>query len=139
SLSWAIYSIILRKLNANYDVWFITRKTFFYGIITALPFVFLEPVQSPADILTNPVAIGNILFLGLGASLIGFMLWAETVKKVGAIKANNYMYLQSIVTLIAAAILLSEPVTLIGILGIVLILGGLWLGDFLTRRKKSAR
>ena len=139
SLSWAIYSIILRKFNANYDVWFITRKTFFYGIITALPFVFLEPVQSPADILTNPVAIGNILFLGLGASLIGFMLWAETVKKVGAIKANNYMYLQSIVTLIAAAILLSEPVTLIGVLGIVLILGGLWLGDFLTRRKKASR
>ena len=61
---------------------------------------------------------------------------AETVKKVGAIKANNYMYLQSIVTLIVAAIFLSEPVTLVGIIGIVLILGGLWLGDFLTRRKK---
>ena len=88
-------------------------------------------------ILTNPVAIGNILFLGLGASLIGFMLWAETVKKVGAIKANNYMYLQSIVTLIAAAIVLREPVTLIGVLGILLILGGLWLGDFLTRRQKA--
>ena len=46
------------------------------------------------------------------------------------------MYLQSIVTLIVAAIFLSEPVTLVGIIGIVLILGGLWLGDFLTRRKK---
>ncbi len=137
ALCWSFYSLLLKKLNANYDIWFITRKTFFYGVITALPFYFVNaPTYSPLEVLQDWKLLSNVLFLGLGASLIAFVLWAETVKKMGAIKANNYMYLQPVVTLIAALILLGEKVTVIGIIGCVLILGGLWLGDYLTQRKQ---
>ena len=36
--------------------------------------------------------------------------------------------------MIISAIVINEHVTLIGYIGIALILGGLWLGDELTRR-----
>lgn len=49
------------------------------------------------------------------------------------------MYLQSIITLLVSAIVLGDKITLIGCLGIALILGGLWAGDninkFLARRR----
>lgn len=61
-------------------------------------------------------------------------MWARTVDCMGAVKANNYMYLQPIITMIISAIVINEHVTLIGYIGIALILGGLWLGDELTRR-----
>lgn len=137
AFSWAIYSLILKKLDANYDVWFISRKTFFYGVLTSLPFLLVEPPKySIGNILECTPVLANLLFLGVGASLIAYLLWAATVKKMGAVKANNYMYLQPVFTMIFAVIVLNEVVSWIGYMGCALILIGLWLGDYLTRRAK---
>ncbi len=134
--SWALYSLVLKGLNANYDAWFITRKTFFYGVLTSLPFLAVEPPQySLGQIVTDTELLYNIIFLALGASLIGYVMWAETVKKVGALKANNYLYIQPIITLVISAIWIGEHISWIGIMGCVLILSGLWLGNYLTQRK----
>ena len=77
----------------------------------------------------------NVAFLGIGASLIAYVLWAITVKRVGAVKANNYIYLQPIVTLVVSVIALGERVSAVGYIGCGLILLGLWLGDYITQRK----
>ncbi len=140
ALSWAVYSIILRQVNAGYDVWFISRKTFFYGLLTSLPFLFYEKDSASWQVIFGSwEVIGNLLFLGLGASTISYVLWAFSVRAIGAVKANNYMYFQSVVTLIVAAIVLHDPVTIIGVVGIILIIGGLWGGDninsLISRRK----
>ncbi len=142
ALGWALYSILLRRLNAVYDAMFITRKIFFYGVVTAIPFLFLEdnPVP-PLDVLSNGPVLANLLFLVFGASILGFYLWAIAVKGLGAVKANNFLYFQSIVTLIAAAIVFGERISFIGYIGFALIITGLWLGDYLQRRhtfKKAA-
>lgn len=135
SISWAIYSLILRRLNAEYDGWYITRKTFFYGLVTALPFLWFE--KSSPDfwhIIVKPEVVLNVLFLSILCSLVGYVMWARIVKKVGAVKANNYIYLQPVFTLIVSALYINERVTLVGYIGIVLILGGLWLGDRLNQK-----
>jgi len=140
AFSWSLYSLVLKRLNANYDIWFITRKTFFYGVLTSLPFLWIEPPRySVVEAATTLPVLMNVLFLAVGASLIAFVLWAETVKKVGALKANNYMYLQSVITMAFSAVFLNEAVSIIGITGCALILLGLWLGDYLTRRKKMKK
>ena len=46
------------------------------------------------------------------------------------------MYFQPIITLVVSALMLGEHVSLIGYTGCALILIGLWLGDYLTRRAK---
>lgn len=142
AVCWAVYSMILRSLNAHYDVWFITRKTFFYGLLTAVPFLIFEDDKSSLfEIIGRPEVFGNLLFLGLGASFIAFVLWAQTIKMLGAVKANNYMYLQTVVTLVVSAIVLGEHVSWLGYIGIALILGGLWVGDnvnkILARRQRA--
>lgn len=134
AFSWAFYSLMLRRLNAHYDIWFISRKTFFYGILTSIPFmIFEQETVAVSSIIGRPEVFGNLIFLGVGASTIGFVLWALTIKNVGAVKANNYMYLQPIFTLIVSAIVLGEHVNAIGYLGIFLILGGLWVGDNINK------
>lgn len=134
AFSWAIYSLVLRRLNVVYDLWFITRKTFFYGIITAIPFVISEGMPAdPTALFTSPAVIGNMLYLGIGASMIAYYFWAKVIKQMGAIKANNYMYLQSIFTLIVSALLINEHISIVGIFGCCLILGGLWIGDRLSQ------
>ena len=65
AFSWAIYSFVLRRLDVTYDVWFVTRKTFFYGIVTSIPFVLAEPLNNPAMLLKDTSVVTNILFLGV--------------------------------------------------------------------------
>lgn len=142
AVCWAVYSLILRSLNAHYDIWFISRKTFFYGLITAVPFLIFEDDRvNVLEVIGRPEVFGNMLFLGVGASFIAFVLWAQCIKQLGAVTANNYMYLQTVVTLVVSAIVLGEHVSLLGYIGIVLILGGLWVGDnvnkILARRQRS--
>ncbi len=139
AVSFAIYSIVLRNLNAGYGILFITRKTFFYGVITALPFMALEPQASvfshPAVFLSLKVW-SNLLFLGVFASMLAFVVWSNAVKRLGPVKASNYLYFVPIVTLAASALLINEKITLVGYLGCVLILGGVWFGDILVKHKK---
>lgn len=140
AFSWALYSIMLKRLNVVYDTMLITRKTFFYGLLTALPFLFFEPNHANLlSVIKNPVVIGNILFLAIGASIISFFLWARTVEKLGAVKANNFMYLQPVVTLIGSALILHEPITVFGVIGLILVLFGLWFGDFLQAKIQSKK
>ncbi len=143
AMSWAVYSLILRRLSAGYDVWFITRKTFFYGLLTSMPFLLFEPaVDDFWSVMLRGDVIGNLLFLGLGASTVAYLMWAQSVRSIGALKANNYMYFQSIFTLIVSYLVLKEPITVVGVLGIVLIVGGLWAGDninMLLERRRAGR
>ena len=104
--------------------------------------IFEPESQSMLTIIGRPQVYGNLLFLGVGASTIAYVLWAYTVKTVGAVKANNYMYLQSIVTLIVSALVLGEHVSFSGYLGIFLIIAGLWAGDNINKmmaRRQSAK
>lgn len=135
AISWSVYSIVLKKLNAVYTSLYITRKTFFYGVLTALPFLAIEPEISSPALLLQPEVWGNILFLGVFASMIGYLLWAMIVGQLGAIKASNYLYFQPVVTLVLSAIILHEAVTVIGYIGCAMILGGVWLSDYLCRKK----
>lgn len=136
AFSWAIYSVVLRKLNVTYSAQFVTRKTFFYGLLTAIPFWILAPEPiTPLSTLLQPEVLGNLLFLGLVCSMLAYLLWAAVMRVLGAIVTNNYLYVQPICTMIIAAILFpDDPITIVGCFGAALIIGGLWFGDYMTNR-----
>ena len=133
AVCWSVYSLVLRKLSAFYTVMFISRKTFFYGMVTAIPFLIAIPAHTPLDVYLQFDVWSNFLFLGVFCSMIAFIIWAFTVKGLGAIKANNYLYVQPIITLIASALLLSEKVSIVGYVGCSLILLGVWISDRMSR------
>ena len=129
ALSWAIYSIGLRSLSAVYSTWFVSRKTFFYGVVTALPFLLFEPSCATWEMMTRPVVLCNLLFLGLVCSMAAYIFWSVAVAKLGALKSGNYLYVSPLVTLLLSALLLGENVSVIGYAGCGLILAGLILSE----------
>ena len=70
ALLWAFYSLIIKKLNGKYSTAFITRKIFFYGIISLLPIYTYQPLYWSRNLLFDPVIMGNLLFLGVVASML---------------------------------------------------------------------
>ena len=129
ALSWALYNILLKWLDGRYSTLEITRKVFFYGVITLLPVFAIHPLNYDPDLLFRPIVIGNLLFLGLVASLCCFAIWNLAVKGLGTITTSHYIYLISPIALGCAAWWLNEPVTGMALCGAVLILGGVYVSE----------
>lgn len=127
ALSWAFYSLIMKKMANRYRTTFITRKIFFYGVLTILPAFLLHPWQFSFSGLLQPSVLFNLLFLGVLASLICFVVWNIVLKQLGTVRASNYIYLNPLFTLIGSAAFLGEQLTVIALIGAVLILGGVYL------------
>ena len=127
--AWAVYSLLMRGMTKRYNATFLTRKVFFYGILTVIPAFIINPWQFPLEKLTEPVIWGNLIFLGVIAALICFVLWSIVIREIGALGSANYIYLSPVTTMIASAIFLKEPVTWMSILGSALILSGLFLAS----------
>ena len=125
ALCWAVYSILLRDVR-HYSAVFVTRKVFFYGLLTVLPVFFFRPWHFALDGLLRPVVWGNLLFLGIIASFACFALWSLTSKKLGALMVSNYVYLNPISTFVASALVLDEPMTAMAATGCACILLGVY-------------
>ena len=128
-VTWVIYSIIIAKVQERYSSWMITRKIFFYGVVTLLPYFLIEPWDVTWEMMSRPMVWGNIAYLGVLASLGCYMTWNIVIKRLGAVDATNYLYINPIVAMITANLLLGERITPLAITGTALILVGVYLAE----------
>ena len=127
ALLWALYTLILRRLDDTYSVTMITRKTFFYGLVTLLPLFAVRPPEIDTEVLLRPAVVLNLLFLGVAASLLCYAAWSLIVKKIGSTRTTNYLYINPVVATVTSAALLGERFTLLAAAGAAMILVGIWM------------
>lgn len=125
-LCWALYTLIIKRLQDKYSNMLITRKIFGYGLLTILPMLLVRGVDIELLVNGGAVVWGNILFLGCVASLLCFLGWNFCLERLGTVRATNLLYLNPVISITTSAIVLGERVTWIAILGAVLILTGLY-------------
>ena len=128
-LCWAVYSLLMISANQRYDTVFITRKVFFYGLLSMIPYYLLIPGFPPVSLVFRPDILANLLFLGCVASMLCFLAWNWVMKKLGAVAATNYVYFNPVTTILFAWLILSEQITVYFIIGSILILLGMYLAD----------
>ncbi len=126
AICWAVYTNILRKINSyGYDNLENTKRIFLWGMIFTVPAMLLmDAVPVLSDIL-QPRNLANLLYLGIGASAGGYVIWNWAVKLLGPVRCNTFLYLAPVITLVASALILGEPVTAKSLLGTGLIVAGL--------------
>ena len=129
ALSWAFYSLVIKRMTGHYPTVFITRKIFFYGVLTILPAFLLQPLRPDFGMLLQPVVLSNLLFLAVLASLVCYVLWNVVLKQLGTVKASNYIYLNPLVTMVASVIILHEQITWITLMGAACIILGVYLAE----------
>ena len=126
-LCWALYSLLMIPASYRYDTLFITRKVFFYGLVSMIPyFLFFSDLPS-LSIVMRPDVLANLLFLGCVASMLCYLMWNWVIKKLGAVIATNYVYFNPVTTVIFAWLILSERITVYFLIGTILILAGMYL------------
>lgn len=136
-ICWAFYSLLMKTMTDKYSAAFITRKVFFYGVLTIIPYYILVPGVPSMAVLTQPVVVGNLLFLGCLASMICFLTWNWCISKLGAVKATNWVYFNPITTMIFASWVLGEKITIYFLIGAVCILTGMYMADRKTSKSPA--
>ena len=130
ALTWAFYSIFTRKVSqCGYNMVQATRRIFCWGLLFMLPVLPLTGVRWDLSRFADPVLLGNLLFLGLGASALCFATWNYSIKILGAVKTSVYIYLVPVVAVITAMLILHEPLTWLAALGMGLVLLGLGISE----------
>lgn len=135
NLCWAIYSLMMIPANRLYSSLFVTRKVFFYGLFTMIPYYLLKPAELPTvlggefdiGVLLHTDVLSHLLFLGVIASCVCFLVWTWVMDRLGAMIATNYVYVNPVSTIVFASIILGEQITPFFLLGTVLILAGMYL------------
>lgn len=73
----------------------------------------------------------DILYLGLGASALCFVIWNF------AVKTSVYIYMVPVITVITSVLILHEKLTLLAGIGTVLTLIGLFLSEYKPERNRT--
>ena len=136
AIVWALYSILVRLLN-QYDCNMVqaTQRIFAYGIIFMLPIACYDGFDVSADLCLKTVNLFNLLYLGIGASALCFVLWNWAVKLLGAVKSSVYIYLTPVITVATAYIVLDEQLAPVALCGVFLTLAGLVVSQYRELKK----
>ena len=130
ALCWAVYSLFMAEMTREYGTVTATRKVFFYGLVTIIPFLSGHSSSFSPEVLGQTPVWGNLLFLGLIASLVCFIAWNKVMERIGNFTSTNYVYLNPVFTMLTAMAILGEKLTLPAALGCAAILAGvIWAGS----------
>lgn len=148
AISWGFYSCLISVINRRcYDLICSTRRTFFFAVILMIPLVligtrfngvhsdsgFAESMAVTFDAVVNKarfakwINIAYILFLGVVASGFCFTGWNKACNLIGTVKISNGLYLIPVVTIVFAYFMLGEKITLMGAIGAVVTIAGLFI------------
>ncbi len=124
-ISWVIYSLIIKRLIVKYSGYTLTFYATMFGVITLF---FLSMTEQPLQQLQtiSTASIWSILYMGVIASGLGYLLYNLSIQKLGPTKTSSTVYsLVPILVSILAFVFFGDPITQIMVFSILAIITGL--------------
>jgi drug/metabolite transporter (DMT)-like permease len=133
------YTLILKKLAHNYHPIYIVNVQNIMGTILFFPIIMIFEIEYILDFTYNSRSFIAIIELALFASCGAFILFGFAVRKLGVTRANVFSNLIPIFTAIFAFIILKDHLTVQNIIGMAIVISGLFLSQWKRQSKKSSR
>lgn len=124
----AIYNTMVKKKPAAISPINFLFVIFSFGTLMVFPFFVWETNHSPAVEWKGSLVL-SILYLGLGASVICFLIWNAAIGKLGAGRTALFGNLIPIFSSIEAALLLHEDFTWIHVVSMIIVFTGIILAN----------
>ena len=119
-----VYSIAVKKLQKHYTTHTIVTAQNTIGTLYFIPILLASGNPIPENIAGS--ALVSAITLGIFASGLAFVWFGESIKKIGVGKTNAFLNLMPAVTAIASIAITGETVDGRGVVGIVLVIAGLF-------------
>ena len=128
ALCFAIYNTLVRKKPANITAVNFLFVIFTLGTILLVPFFIWEILHSD-PVAWNANLLWIILYLGLGTSVIAYLLWNAAIAKLGSARTALFGNLIPIFSTLEAVLILEEKITRIHIVSGLLVVAGLLIAN----------
>lgn len=127
------YGIIIRKLTSKYSVFSVITYQNTFGIVFFLPLFFIFEFDHFKTVAFSWDAVIPLLKLGIFSSTFAFIFFTYSMKNLGITKANIFTNTIPVLTAILAWIYLGEELTFTKMVGIAVVIAGLFLSQFHPR------
>jgi len=124
----SIYTVLVKRKPANISPVTFLFATFIGGTLLLLPFFIIETVVMPPVVWDNHL-FGSILYIGIGASVIGFLCWNAAIARIDSVRTALFGNLIPIFSTLEAVWLLGETITAVHIISGALVIAGLVLAN----------
>jgi drug/metabolite transporter (DMT)-like permease len=130
TVTWTAFTVGGRGFLSRFPPLTVITPVMGAGCLGILPFSLFEGDWSHlCDF--SATAWGCLLFLGIFCSGLAYLLWYAALKKKDSSTVGMYLYVEPLVTLVGASLLLGEEIRMITLVGGSMTL----LGVYLTTRK----
>lgn len=130
-LTWALYSVLVRKISGNIDLLTSSAVMLLGGIPSSLIFGISEINSQGIGAITLGI-IGGILFLGIISTAIAMFLWNYAFKELPAALASLTFFAQPVVGTLLGWLFLDEKITPLFLFGGAMI----GIGILISTREK---
>jgi drug/metabolite transporter (DMT)-like permease len=138
AIAWSLYTMLGRDLATYYGGFHLTAMTMFTGAILYVPVwavlygvdivpLDITPLLRTVDGITPMEIWGQIMYLGIITSGLGFGLWYVALTRLDAARLSVFNNLQPVLTTILAWVLLGTVPTPVFVVGGVVALAGVVL------------
>lgn len=128
ALSFAVYTILVRKRPPVISPLNLLFSSFLLGTLLLLPLFLLE-MNTGKHITWDISLVSVILYLGLGASIISFFIWNKSIQILGAGRTALFGNLIPIFSSLEAVIILHEQFSIVHIISMLIVLAGLVIAN----------
>ncbi|PZR28598.1 MAG: EamA/RhaT family transporter [Citrobacter freundii] len=132
ALSFAIYNIFVRKRPAAISPLNMLFSSFLLGTLLLIPF-FIWETSVNAPIVWDRQMMGVIFYLGLGASIISFLIWNKAIRLLGAGRTALFGNLIPVFSSLEAVFMLNEEFSAVHVISMVVVLAGLVVANVAGR------
>jgi len=128
ALSFAGYSILIKRKPPDIRTRSFLLITFFLGTLFLLPFYLWER-RSGQPIIWTPAVLMVLAYVGVLASLIAFFTWNKAIELLGPSRTAILYYLTPLFSSLAAALFLGETIAISQALSLGLIVAGILIAN----------
>jgi drug/metabolite transporter (DMT)-like permease len=136
-LSWAVYTLLLRRRPAGVDPLALLAVLVAIGVTWIAPFHAVE-IARGARMSLDAVTAASVLYVAVFASVLAYGLWNEGVGRLGANRAGVFLHLMPAFGSLLAVAFLGESFRWFHAAGLALILAGVFLAGAPTPAPRRA-
>jgi drug/metabolite transporter (DMT)-like permease len=116
-LFWAFYTVLTKQWKSNLPSVVMTAWIVTFGTLILLPVAVFQGNLAELKVLTTWPGITSLLYLGVGASALAFLLWNTSLRYVSASFAGMTLNLLPVVGFLLSILILGESVSILALFG----------------------
>ena len=126
----ASYAVLSKPYLRKYSPFQLTAFAVFFGTLFTIPVVIVNSQGTWSDLTTMGISgLLPVIFLAVFPTFIAYSLWFRGLKRMDASALGAYVYLSTLVAVVAGIILLGESLSPPAVVGGAMVIGGVYLAQ----------